>query len=135
MLTKIQSLIAVLAVVTASACANPSYPGPSDSGGTDPGAGETDPVPSRATTNLRVVNYTDTTVYYLYVSPSSSSSWGSDQLGSRVITPGSSFTLSGIPCGINYDVKAEASGHRRMATFYGSHFSCSTDMVLTLGGG
>ena len=47
----------------------------------------------------------DWTVYYVYCSSSSSSSWGDDWLGSEVITPGDDFTFSVSPG--TYDIKLE----------------------------
>ena len=35
-----------------------------------------------STSNLRIVNNTGYTIFYLYVSPSANSGWGSDLLGS-----------------------------------------------------
>lgn len=84
-----------------------------------------------ATSNLMVVNNSGTTIYYLYVSPSTSSSWGSDQLGSRVVSPGQSFTLGSIPCGINYDLRAEGSGHSGLAQRFGVYFACGSTITWT----
>jgi hypothetical protein len=51
-----------------------------------------------------IVNRSNYTVYHLYLSPSRAARWGRDQLGRKVIRPGDSYTLYGIPCGL-YDVK------------------------------
>jgi hypothetical protein len=59
---------------------------------------------SAATGSLKIANGAGQSIYYLYVSAASSSSWGSDQLGSSVIANGSSFTLTSVPAG-SYDVK------------------------------
>ena len=59
---------------------------------------------------LNVVNNSGTTIFYLYISPSTSSSWGNDQLGASTIPAGGSFTFTGITPG-NYDLKAEDSSH------------------------
>ena len=51
-----------------------------------------------ATTAVVVTNQSSWTIYRLYMSPSSQTTWGPDQLGSEVIsTGGDSFTLNGIP--------------------------------------
>lgn len=63
---------------------------------------------STGVASLRVVNNSGTTIYYLYVSPSSSELWGNDQLGSSVISSGSSFTVNNIPAG-TYDFRATNS--------------------------
>ena len=51
-----------------------------------------------------VVNKTNYTFVQLFLSPSSRRAWGPDQLGRKVIAPGGSYTLHGIPCGL-YDVR------------------------------
>ncbi len=56
-----------------------------------------------SSSSVQMMNQSQIVVHELYVSPSGSQAWGPDQLGSSVITPGSSFTLSGIACG-SYDV-------------------------------
>lgn len=69
-----------------------------DSGGG--GGGGTSGVAS-----VRVVNNSGYTIYYLYISPSSSGTWGPDQHGSSVISSGYSFTVNNIPAG-TYDLRA-----------------------------
>lgn len=46
------------------------------------------------------------TIYYIYCSPSSSDSWGSDWLGSEVLSPGRSFTFY-VPSNDYYDIMCE----------------------------
>jgi hypothetical protein len=75
----------------------PMNSGSTTSGATYSGAG--------TTSSIKVVNRSLWSIYQLYLSPSSSSSWGDDQLGSSVITnSGGTFSLSSIPCD-SYDVK------------------------------
>jgi len=68
-----------------------------------------EPEPSSAPENatLVVVNDSSSDMYYLYVSPSSSSSWGDNQLTST-LNSGSTFTLNEIPPG-EYDMYADSS--------------------------
>ena len=54
--------------------------------------------------NLRIVNNTGYTIWYLYVSPSSSGSWGSDLLGNTVLPSGSEFNLT-VQNGVSYDIR------------------------------
>ena len=55
-------------------------------------------------TELVLVNNTRAPIYYVYISPCSSSSWGADQLGSNVVMPGNTWTFRMSPgC---YDLKA-----------------------------
>lgn len=115
--TRTISLLATLAF--ASACGGDNSPSPS-------------PTPSSSAT-LRVLNASSTTVYYLYVSPCSSSGWGTDQLGSEVIPSGGGFTVHSIPGGC-YDVRAEAQGRVRMAERRGVTLSAGTVSTWTIGG-
>ena len=51
-----------------------------------------------------IANKSSYAIYHLYLSPSNRRAWGRDQLGRKVIQPGDSYTLRGIPCGL-YDIK------------------------------
>ena len=51
-----------------------------------------------------IVNKSSYAFAQLFISPSARRNWGPDQLGRRVVRPGESFTLRGIPCGL-YDLK------------------------------
>lgn len=128
-------------LLAAFGCTNSGPTGPtggtgavSDADGGDTTA--TEPSTSTSTvSNLAVVNQSSVSVWYLYVSPSSSSSWGVDQLGSNVVSPGETFYLRNIPCGRNYDIKLEGAGHTTLATRYGVYFACGETMTLRLTGG
>lgn len=75
--------------------------------------GSSEPVPSapsaapRATTvyienepaTLRINNYSRLPIYHVYLSPSEASVWGGDQLGSRVLSIGSTLTIPDVPPG------------------------------------
>ena len=54
--------------------------------------------------SINFVNQTLWTITYLHMSSTSQNSWGPDRLGSSVISPGSSFRISGLPCD-SYDLK------------------------------
>lgn len=55
--------------------------------------------------SFTITNHSSWVIRYLYISPTSVTEWGPDQLGSNVIgTGGDSFTLTGVPCN-NYDMK------------------------------
>jgi hypothetical protein len=56
--------------------------------------------------SVTLINNSSQTVCYLYISPSSSSDWGPDQLGSDVIGPGNSYSITNMPFG-TYDLRAE----------------------------
>ena len=53
---------------------------------------------------MSIVNNTGYTVWYMYMSPSSSSSWGSDWLGSGVLGYGDTINV-GLPSGGSWDIK------------------------------
>jgi hypothetical protein len=57
-----------------------------------------------ASASIEINNRSDWEIHYLYLSPSSSSEWGPDQLGNDVIDTNSSYTLTGISCN-TYDVR------------------------------
>jgi hypothetical protein len=58
--------------------------------------------------NLRVFNYGNLTLRHLYVTPSTSSTWGVDQLAPSVLLPTESLTLTRLYPG-SYDVQARFS--------------------------
>jgi hypothetical protein len=55
-------------------------------------------------TNVTLQNNSAWSIYELYVSPTSESQWGPDQLGTEVVSIGESYELTGVPCG-SYDIK------------------------------
>jgi len=76
---------------------------------------------------LIVQNFTAATdIVYLNVSPSSSGSWGADQLGTNVLTPGGTFTLVGVSCNQNMDLRAQTWGPVTVATNYAWFFACGS---------
>jgi hypothetical protein len=56
--------------------------------------------------SFEIFNDTDTTIGYLFISPTDSDDWGEDWLGEDVIDPGDTYVVSDIPRG-DYDIKAE----------------------------
>ena len=60
-----------------------------------------------STSNFYVVNDSSQIICYVYLSLSSSSEWGYDQLGdSTVVNPGETFTIYNVPYG-SYDILVE----------------------------
>ena len=49
------------------------------------------------TTTLDIVNNTNSSIFYLYLSSCSSNSWGADQLGSDVIAVGTTYSFRMTP--------------------------------------
>jgi hypothetical protein len=105
----------------------PSIEEEDDGGGGGGGGGS-----EATTTALTIRNSSSVTIWYAYISPSGNPSWGPDQLGSRVLSPGSSIRFTGIPCGRSYDLKVEGSGHATLATRYGQYLSCTSEFTWTL---
>lgn len=89
------------------------------------------PVGGSAT--LTVINDTDIGIWYVYISPSTSTEWGDDWLGSDTIPPGSSYTFD-VTEG-TYDLKAEDSAHNVIATLFGEYISGDMEWRLYPEGG
>ncbi len=61
---------------------------------------------------LDIVNHTNAPIYYLYLSSCSSNSWGTDQLGSDVISVGTSYSFAmTVGC---WDLRAKLSDGREV---------------------
>ena len=75
------------------------------------------PAPIPNTSTLEVTNSGSLAVFFLYVVPSTSPTWGVDQLGTEVILPGETFTLTGIPAPGQYDSLAEFSDGTQVVSF------------------
>jgi hypothetical protein len=70
--------------------------------------GETTSCPNDCPAILKTQNNSSYTIYYLYVAKCGSTEWGVDQTGAGYISPGSAFTLSGVPPGC-YNFRAQNS--------------------------
>ncbi len=67
--------------------------------------------------SVTIENYGATTIFYAYISLSSSPEWGEDKLGGpNTIPSGGSFTWSVAPG--TYDVKVEDSSHNVLKTWF-----------------
>ena len=65
--------------------------------------------------SLDIVNRSGGSIWYLYLSPCSSNTWGEDQLGSDVIVNGETYSFSITPgC---WDLRAEAPDGRNTERF------------------
>jgi len=72
--------------------------------------------PPAAAPVLTIVNNSGSSIFYVYFSLSTSSSWGSDQLGASTIPAGSSFSWTVSPG--TYDIKLEDSGHNVLRSWF-----------------
>ena len=56
---------------------------------------------------INIVNKTGYTIFYIYLSPVSSDSWGLDRLGSGVLINNNSFSISSLPLNVTnrYDIR------------------------------
>ncbi len=70
-------------------------------------------VASAQQTTLEVVNETDATLYFLYISPEDATSWGLDWLGDRVLPTGDSIVLT-VRSASGYDVRAIDENEREV---------------------
>jgi hypothetical protein len=80
---------------------------------------------------LEVRNNTSTSIWYLYVSPSTDSTWGPDQLGANIIAPGGTFRLTGITCDRQYDLRVDSSSSQ-MAVRWNVYFGCGSTIQWTI---
>jgi hypothetical protein len=84
---------------------------------------------------IKIINSSSSSrhIYYVYLSRSTSSSWGPDQLGSDTIAPGYSHSwhTSTTSCDINYDIKVEYSdGTTKQAL--GRYIACGITTSFTV---
>jgi hypothetical protein len=80
------------------------------------------------TFQLQVVNESNSTVCYVYISPSDSNSWGDDWLGTETISSGEEYVFEVEPG--TYDLKADDCDNVELATEEGVEFN--EDKVWTL---
>lgn len=66
--------------------------------------------PTANTGSIRLVNNSAYTITSFYITPTTASDWGANQLGNTLVAPDSSFTVTGIPAGL-YDLAANLSGY------------------------
>lgn len=84
--------------------------------------------------SLFVINNSGLEICYLYVSPTTSDSWGDDQLGEDTIPSGSSYEIFDVPAG-QYDLRAEACDGVNFAENYGADLSSGDfEWTITPGG-
>jgi hypothetical protein len=99
----ISVLLASLLVLSVMSCNNPTS-GTNTSGTNTSGSNNTS---SLAT--LIVINQTGKTIVDIYVSPTSSTRWGSSYLGSSTLSNGGSFSIS-VSSGYDFNVRGDFSG-------------------------
>ncbi|MGV3708164.1 MAG: hypothetical protein ACO1Q7_04925 [Gemmatimonas sp.] len=71
------------------------------------GGSSTGPAPAEVEGAIRIRNDASISVYYAYFKACGTTSWGEDRLGTNVVVPGSSRSLS-VPNGC-YDVRVRSS--------------------------
>lgn len=86
--------------VAVSGCFDDGDDDDDDGSGDGSGGGESEHI-------LNVKNESGYTIWYLYVSPSTDDNWGPDQLGSSVLSPGETYSISISDCDREYDFRAE----------------------------
>ncbi len=97
-----QALLATVVVLgTLTACG----------GGASGGLVAQSPATGAGPATMQIINSSNETIYYVYMSPVSQSTWGPDLLGSRVLQQGQMFTLSNLQPG-QWDLRVvDASGN------------------------
>jgi hypothetical protein len=96
----------------------------SGGGGQPPGGG---------TANIVLENNSGVDIWYVYVSPTSDSTWGDDDLGADIVPNGSTYTFQVAPG--NYDLKAEDSSHNQIDVQWDVSVSGTTYWTIGSGGG
>lgn len=77
--------------------------------------------------SITIHNNTGVTIFYAYISLSTSSNWGEDLLGASTITHGSAHTFE-VPHGV-YDIKVEDSLHNVLRTWFSLDLSTATYLI------
>lgn len=75
------------------------------------------------TADVSFVNNSSDTIWYLYIAPADSDSWGNDQLKSSTISPGNTFTITNIPAPGTYDFRVYR--YSDYASLYDRYLDCS----------
>ena len=81
-----------------------------------------------ASASLTVYNDSDTAIWYIYIAPSTSQSWGDDWLGGDVIMPGDWYTFY-MPAG-TYDLMAQDPDGNVLAERYSEPISGEMEWTL-----
>ncbi len=71
-----------------------------------------------STAHITIANNGCAVIWYVYISPSTQSGWGSDWLASSTISVGGNFTFTVTPG--TYDIKAEDGIHNVLKTWLGT---------------
>jgi hypothetical protein len=103
-------------------------------GGEQPGGeivgGESTGGSSGGNVTLTVINSSASTVCYMRISPTTSTTWGDDWLGADTISTGASYNFT-VPSG-SYDLRAEFCGGGQLVQW---NISLASNMTWTLTGG
>ncbi len=97
--TIVPALLGIFAMIISACSAEESA---------DSGSGKSNAASERTTTYVQYENSTSETIVNIFMSRSDYRYWGVDQLEEDVLPAGKKFTLTEIPCGINYETKAVA---------------------------
>lgn len=70
-------------------------------------------------------------VWYAYVTPSESTSWGEDLLGNGILQPGDDLVLDVYECNRYYDIRIEYDNAGPVVEQYDVWLPCDTTTVMT----
>lgn len=136
---KFTMLCSLLLTLLASACGDEHHYEPPDPAPVVVDAGPHQmlptpppPPPPYDDVELVVRNQTTRTIYRLYVSPSTSESWGPDQLRTKTIPPGGAATFYSDYCDANYDLKAVDAAGNTIVRANRIFFACGGRETVTL---
>ncbi len=85
------------------------------------------------TATVVLQNNTNQAIFYVYISPTSSTTWGDDMLGAATIPAGGSYTFN-VPAG-DYDLRADFSDHTVADQRMGVNLSGTYNWTISGGGG
>lgn len=136
------AIAAAFTLITACYSAPPQYGGYAQQGGQEQGmpaaaaSQAQQPIASstaqQATATLAITNSSNEGIFFVYLSPSSDSSWGTDRLGNDVLHRGGTLTLSNIPPG-QWDLRVvDASGNYK--EWFRQEFNSGGSYTLSVDG-
>jgi len=80
-----------------------------------------------AMTSIKIINNTGLTIWYLYISESSGSSWGRELIGAgNYLYSGNTFTVTGLLCNKKYDMKVDGFLWVNISSKFDEYLSCDS---------
>jgi hypothetical protein len=84
---------------------------------------------ARSATSIIIVNNSTRVIRNVYLSPTDSENWGSEQLGGSTIASGQSFTISNVACD---QQQIKVIGEDQDGCFLSAVVACGTNATWTI---